>query len=114
MSSWQVVTVANLVIGVVYAVVCWTVLKRQAARSRRARERQALEINDNIVQGLARVKWALEGHRPEEAQAAADETLAEAQKMVTDLLMSDTSDGALQAGQLRRDLPAGSALSLAD
>ncbi len=80
----------------------------------RARQRQALEINDNIVQGLARVKWALEGHRPDEARAAADETLAEAQKMVTDLLMSDSPDGALQAGRLRRDVPAGLAVASGD
>lgn len=74
----------------------------------RARERQALEINDNIVQGLARVKWALEAHRHEEAQAAADATLAEAQRMVTDLLMAGTPDGALQAGRLRREASLGS------
>ena len=73
----------------------------------RARERQALEINDNIVQGLARVKWALETRRDGEAQTAADRTLAEAQKMVTDLLMAQSPDGVLQAGRLRRATPAG-------
>jgi uncharacterized membrane-anchored protein len=77
----------------------------------RARERQALEINDNIVQGLARVKWALEANDLEAARTAADETLAEAQKMVTDLLMADSEDGVLHAGRLRRDAPAGSPAS---
>ena len=105
MSTWVLITITNLVIAVAYAVICWAVLKKHQLRSEQARQRAALEINDNIVQGLARVKWALEGHRPQEAQAAADETLAEAQKMVTDLLMSDATDGALEAGRLRRDVP---------
>lgn len=73
----------------------------------RARERQALEINDNLVQGLARVKWALEAKRADEAHAAADETLAEAQRMVTDLLESTAADGTPAIGRLRRDAPAG-------
>ena len=73
----------------------------------RARQQQALEINDNIVQGLARVKWALEGNRLVEAHTAADQTLADAQKMVTDLLMAESGDGTLESGRLRRDAPAG-------
>ena len=73
----------------------------------RARERQALEINDNIVQGLVRVKWALEADRRDEATTAADYALADAQRMVTDLLMAQTADRALQAGRLRRESPAG-------
>ncbi len=75
----------------------------------RARERQALEINDNIVQGLTRVKWALEAKQDDEALRAADETLAEAQRMVTDLLMAESDDDALHAGRLRRAVPAGAA-----
>jgi hypothetical protein len=75
-----------------------------------ARERQALQINDNIVQGLARVKWALEAGDVEAAKAAADETLGEAQRMVTDLLMSRSGDGSLNAGHLRRDVPAGASV----
>jgi hypothetical protein len=75
-----------------------------------ARERQALQINDNIVQGLARVKWALEAGNVEAAKLAADETLGEAQRMVTDLLMSKSGDGSLHAGHLRRDAPAGASV----
>ena len=73
----------------------------------RARERQALEINDNIVQGLARVKWALEARQEEEALRAADETLGEAQRMVTDLLMEQSDGGTLHVARLRREVPAG-------
>ena len=70
----------------------------------RARERQALEINDSIVQGLTRVKWALEAKRPEEAHAAADEALAQAQKMVTDLLVAHSERG-LHGRRLYRQAP---------
>lgn len=71
----------------------------------RAREHQAREINDSIVQGLTRVKWALEADRVEDARAAADDTLADAQRMITDLLDESTSDD-LGPGALRRRVPA--------
>jgi hypothetical protein len=105
-----------LAIGaVVYAAIAYLVCRRLVrTREIRSDQRQALEINDNIVQGLARVKWALEAQRLQDAQKAADETLAEAQKMVTDLLVADSPDGALQAGRLRRDVPAQLAAARAD
>lgn len=82
--------------------------RRRLEGEARERERQALQINDNIVQGLARVKWALEAHQYEEARAAADRTLAQAQKMVTDLLMAQGGlDEELDVARLRRDAPAG-------
>jgi hypothetical protein len=55
------------------------------------------------------VKWALESQRTTEAAEAADRTLAEAQKMVTDLLMAQSPDGKLQVSRLRRQEPAGAA-----
>ena len=101
MSAW-VVAAAVLIFAIAHAVIIHRVLR---VRGPRARRRQALEINDNIVQGLTRVKWALEGHRLKEAQAAADETLAEAQRMVTELLTSDSPDGALRADRPGREEP---------
>ena len=118
MSAWQIVTVATVVMAAASVAISYLVVRRFAARLRataqadlRARERQALEINDNIVQGLARVKWALEARQEEEALTAADETLAEAQRMVTDLLMAqDREGGDLTVARLRRDVPAGPAV----
>ena len=101
MSAW-VVAAAVLIFAIAHAAIIHRVLR---VRGQRARRRQALEINDNIVQGLTRVKWALEGHRQEEAQAAADETLAEAQRMVTELLTLDSPDGALGADRPGRAEP---------
>ncbi len=81
---------------------------------RLARRRQALEINHRIVQGLARVKWALESHRHEDAQAAADETLAEAQRMVSDLLGARSPDRELNGPRLQRSAHAGLVAKHAD
>lgn len=52
----------------------------------RLRPENALEINDNIVQGVAVTKYALELGENEKALAAADETLAAAKEIVSDLV----------------------------
>lgn len=69
----------------------------------RARQRRALEINDNVVQGLARAKLALDmGHNSEGDEAVAD-TLAKARHIITGLL----GDEEVKAGALRRRKPGG-------
>lgn len=83
MSTWQAAAVANVAAGVACA-----------ALALRWRRRLGLRINDGIVQGLARARWALETRRYDEAQAAADETLAEAQRIVTALLTPAAARGA--------------------
>lgn len=69
---------------------------------RELNERHAVEINDNIIQGLALAKYKLQSG---EGQASADqvsETLREAQRLVSNLL----GDAEVQAGQLRREVAA--------
>ncbi len=69
---------------------------------RELNERHAVEINDNIIQGLALAKYKLEAG---EGQASADQvsdTLREAQRLVSNLL----GDAEVQAGQLRREIAA--------
>jgi hypothetical protein len=69
---------------------------------RELNERHAVEINDNIIQGLALAKYKLQAG---EGQASADQvsdTLREAQRLVSKLL----GDAEVQAGQLRRDVAA--------
>ncbi len=73
----------------------------------RERQRQALEIHDNVVQGIAQAKLCLETDRPEEAQAALDDTLGSAKAIITDLLGEEGTEIALGAGDLRRQEPAG-------
>ena len=64
----------------------------------RMRQRQALEIHDNVVQGLARAKMALDLSRGDEGAAALDDTLAASKRIITELL----GDKDLAPGDLRR------------
>jgi signal transduction histidine kinase len=65
-------------------------------------ERHAVEINDNIIQGLALAKYQLEAGEGEASAAQVSETLREAQRLVSGLL----GEAEVQAGQLRREMAA--------
>ena len=69
----------------------------------RARQRQALEIQDNVVQGLTRAKLALDLGMKTEGQEAVEETLGKARHIITDLLGKQE----IKAGGLRRKEPGG-------
>jgi hypothetical protein len=64
--------------------------------------RQAVEINDSIVQGLSAAKWSLEAGKPERALETVTETLDSAQALVSQLLRdAEVSPGAQhEAGSL--------------
>ena len=82
----------------VIAVARW---KRGAgAQLTRERERHALDVHDNIVQGLAEAQLAFEVGRPEQAREAVERTLAQARRIVTDLM------GQPVPGDLRRSTSA--------
>lgn len=73
----------------------------------KARQRSALEINDNIVQGLALAQYRYENGQPEQAHAAVVETLAKARTMMSDLVDPTASRGmAIEPGDLVRSVPA--------
>jgi signal transduction histidine kinase len=76
------------------------------ARELEARERHALEIHDNLVQGLTAIHWALEAGAYDQAREATRTTLAQAQAIIGDLLGDDPAAGAFAPGSLRRDAPA--------
>lgn len=69
----------------------------------RARQRRAIEINDNVVQGLVRAKMALDLGMEEEGDEAVDETMAKARHIITGLL----GDRDIAPGALRRTSEAG-------
>lgn len=73
------------------------------------RRRQALEINDNVVQGLSSVVYALEGSDFDGALAGARGTLAAASTMMSELLGSPASAAAagelVRAGHVPRQFP---------
>jgi hypothetical protein len=47
---------------------------------------QAIELNDSLVQGLAAARWALDQGRVDDGVALLDQTMSEAQGMVSDLI----------------------------
>lgn len=79
--------------GVVAAFVRDATQRRQAEFDARlladaqSRRRQALELNDNVVQGLVTLLWHLDDEEvPASAREAAERTLAAARSMMSDLL----------------------------
>lgn len=68
------------------------------------RRQRALEINDNIVQGLIGVRELDALGRHEEARATLQLTLEQAQRMMGELL-DDAAGGDIRPGTLRRTLP---------
>lgn len=64
---------------------------------------QALDLNDEVVQGLATAKLALELGQVDEARAALDATLESARGIVTDLM---SKNGQSRAGGFRRQTAA--------
>ena len=72
----------------------------------KVRERQALEINDGIVQGLTVAKYALTMGSDEHGRQAIEETLKRARAIITDLLGEPGAEIDLRPGDLRRSTAA--------
>jgi hypothetical protein len=103
---WDLVTAA---VGIYYLA-----LRRSRARVHGAqmfedlkvRERQALEINDNIVQGLTVAKYAMTIGAEDHSKQAIDDTLTRARAIITDLLGEPGTAVEFGPGDLRRATPA--------
>lgn len=74
------------------------------------RRRQALEINDNVVQGLTVAKYALDADDTVAAREALERTLDSARSIIGGLLHAEHVGKALGPGDLVRDEPAGTVL----
>lgn len=66
-------------------------LRRGEAERRRLEaaallHQEAIEINDSLVQGMAAAKWSLEAGRTESGLQTLDETIGEAQRLVSGLI----------------------------
>lgn len=100
--SWDIVTAG---VGIYY----WSLRRTYGALMSgaklfddlRERQRQALEINDGIVQGLATAKLALELDQANVTREALESTLASARGLITELL-GEVSDQTFAPGDLRR------------
>lgn len=69
----------------------------------RERQRRALEIHDNVVQGLVKAKLSLDMGRQAEGDSAVRETMEKSKRIISDLLGQEP----VQAGDLRRAEAAG-------
>ena len=81
-------------------------VRLDARRKLEERRQRALELNDEVVQGLALAQLALDSGREEQARAAVHETLRNAQSIVGELLEAAGEQGKLQPGDLVRGGPA--------
>lgn len=70
------------------------------------RRHQALQINDNVVQGLAVAKYAMDLGDPSKAKEAIEGTLAAARKIISDLLDEVDTDEVFGPNALTRETPA--------
>ena len=97
-ASWDIVTAA---VGVYY----WTLRRTygslmqgaQLFEDMRQRETQALELNDNVLQGLVVAKMALDLEQRDKAMTALDTAIGSASSMITNLLGNhpDRSDSGM-------------------
>jgi signal transduction histidine kinase len=94
-AAWDWPIVAFDIIAAAVAVYYWTLRSTERSPLMRGpklfedfkeKQRQALEINDNIVQGLTVAQMALDLEEREESREALERTLVSARKIVTDLL----------------------------
>lgn len=84
------------VIGALTAMYYWTLRRNysslmhgaQLFEDLRQRERQALELNDSVLQGLVVAKMALDLNQPGRSQEALASSIAAASRIITDLLGS--------------------------
>ena len=68
--------------------------RRLTLEESQRREREALEINDSIIQGMVGAKWLAEQGDAEEAAEILGRTIEHGQRLVSDLLMRDGADDA--------------------
>ena len=105
--AWDLLTAA---VGIYYLTLrsTYTSVLRgaQMFEDLKVRERQALEINDSIVQGLTVAKYAMTMGADDHSRQAIEDTLKRARVIITDLLGEPGSEIELRPGDLRRASPA--------
>jgi hypothetical protein len=81
-----------------------SVAMERAERITSDRQRRAIDINDNIVQGLTVAKYAIGQGHVDEGVRAIDDTLRRARQLITDQLTDATADqGGPRPGDLVRE-----------
>jgi hypothetical protein len=96
-ASWSWPLAVWDVVSALVAVYYWTLRRNYGALMQgaalfedlRKREQQALELNDSVLQGLVVSKMALDLDDTAKAQAALDQSIASASRIITNLLGSE-------------------------
>ena len=91
MNWWIVGLLSNLAIAAGFLAIGWTLRGR-------LRQRQALSIHDDVLQGLVTAKLSFELGDPDQGLVILDQTLESARHLVSDLLEGPR----LTPGHLRR------------
>ena len=128
---WQILTATNILVGGVYLAIAVAIvaplirggrlkslrttlgsLRRGAKLFEDLQEsrRQALELSENIIEGLTVAGWAIDSGKPDMAEEAVKASLISARRIVTELQgpAVENSDviHRLAPGDLRRRSPA--------
>ncbi|WP_137121757.1 hypothetical protein [Segeticoccus rhizosphaerae] len=74
--------------------------ERQCLAIAQLRHRQAVQVNDSLIQGMASAKWSLESGRPDTAATTLEETIATGQRLVSDGLRAADADTPRRHGAL--------------
>ena len=116
MEWWEVLVTADVFVMGAVVGACVLLFRRRLdgavqqgvlADEVRERRRRALDIHDNVVQGLVTTKLSLELGETEAGMASLERTLGSARDLVTELLGDGESPLDLRDGSLRRGVAAG-------
>lgn len=95
--AWTSRVVPMLLLGVLLG---WASDRLQRAEAERRRleaaallHREAIEINDSLVQGMAAAKWSLESGRVDAGMRTLDETITQAHELVSGLIRQANMGG---------------------
>lgn len=89
-TGWAALTVAFVMVGYLLGDASERLARaeeaRSAAESQAWRQREAAEINDHLVQGMAAAKWSLESGDIERSLSVLEGTIHEGQRLVSELI----------------------------
>jgi hypothetical protein len=69
------------------------VVEREARKLAQLRQREAVEINDSLVQGMSAAKWAMEAGRHQDGLEVLGETIERAHRLVSKLIREAGAEG---------------------
>jgi hypothetical protein len=107
--GWLVRLVSLLTVGALLGRTADNLARAQRDRHRlelaAERHRQAVEVNDSLVQGMSVAKWAIEAGRTESGLATLNDTIVLGQELVSGLVRDAEDDRAAASDGRRATVP---------